>query len=103
MSTPKKELRDVMIDVIFKKERVQYPPDRMGVLFTGVAEVLARRSGKSTHDPRLSPEDEATATEICSDLIHDRIITPGRDAANPFPCFRVHSEASYPDGGATPS
>lgn len=103
MNTPKQELRRIMIDIIVGKEPVQYPPDKMLVLFRGVAEVLARRAGRPTHDPRLSAADDAVATEVFSDLILDRIITPGRDSMNPLPCFRVHSEASFQDAGGTPS
>lgn len=64
---------------------------------------MARRSGGRSHDPRLSSEDDATATEVFWDLVLERIVTPGLNEANKFPFFRVHSEAVFPDDAGEPS
>lgn len=44
---------------------------------------------------RPSDDDWQTVQEIFWDLVCERVISPGRDSANPtFPSFRVHSETA---------
>lgn len=92
-----------MLAVLSKKEAVEYPPNQLTDLFRGMAEVMTRSEGKQTHEPRLSKEDDATATEIFWDLVLERIVTPGLNEANKFPFFRIHSEAVFPDDSEEPS
>jgi len=103
MNTPKPKIRKIMLAILAKSEPVEYPPNQLSSLFRGIAEVLARQADKRTHDPRLSKEDDATATEVFWDLVLERIVTPGMNEKNLFPFFRVHSEAVFPDDSEEPS
>jgi len=83
-----------MLDIIAGREPVTYEPNQREHLFSGVAQVADRRAGRpeGADDPKLNHEDSILALEVFWDLILDRIITPGMDAINPLPFFRVHSE-----------
>ena len=103
MSTPKAELRAVVLDILLGKEPVAFDTWQFGHLTANVAEVLWRRHNSGdTHsgsmfqpERRLEEEDWELVQEIFWDLVCERILTPGKDHANPlFPWFRLHSEAA---------
>jgi hypothetical protein len=63
-----------------------------------VAEVLRRRAGgadsASIYAPHLDDSDAVLVQEIFWDLIVERVLTIGADAANSqLPWFRLHSDA----------
>lgn len=97
MKTEKSTIRGIMLDIVFQHEKVENAPDQINSLFRGIAEVLARRNDIKTFAPRLSKEDDITATEVFYDLIQERTIVPAKDSHNLLPHFRLHSEAAYPD------
>lgn len=103
MKNRKLELKNIMLDIIYRREATTYCPDQEGNLLHGVAEVLKRRAGKSNESenltiypqsPELDEDDKLLCQEVFWDLIIDRVITPGSDGANlELPFFRRHSEA----------
>ncbi len=102
MSTPKAELRKIILGIILGNEPVTYDPTQFGHLTAGVAEVLSRqRSGQgyssSVFQPeqRLNEDDWQIVQEIFWDLVCERAISQGLNSSNPnFPWFRVHPEAA---------
>lgn len=101
MKTRKNELRSIVLDIVFEREKVSFEPSQFGHLTAGVAEILERQAGDRTFSGsvftpqvRLDPQDEMLVQEIFWDLIVERVLTIGNDSANPlFPWFRLHSDA----------
>jgi hypothetical protein len=92
------EIRNVVIDIVAGREKVNYSPDQYAHLLTGVAEVFHRRDGTNptpsmfSHEPHLSGNDAELAREVFWDLFRQGIITLGCDNANrEFPFFKVSS------------
>jgi hypothetical protein len=80
----KSELRAVILDILFKKEPVQYSPNQYASLLAGAKEVLKRNG--------LEAGAEDSILEIFWDLFREGIITLGNNSSNPeFPWFRLHS------------
>jgi hypothetical protein len=100
MNARKSELRDVVLDIIFDREKVTYDPSQFTHLVSGVAEVLGRRasgsrSGINSLEYGLNDGDKTLVEEIFWDLFTERVITLGLDAVNiEFPWFRLHSDAA---------
>ena len=98
MDARKAELRKIVVDIIFGKENVFYPPTQFAHLALGVAEVLDRRAGNTNVDisqQRLNSNDGDLVREIFWDLFTERVITIGMNPDNPsFPWFRQHSNAA---------
>jgi len=100
MNERKKLIRGIVLDILFGKENVQYPPTQFLSLCAGVAAVMARRNVPASpgrlpiNFSGLSEEDSLFIHEIFWDLIVERVITIGSDSANlEYPWFRLHSEA----------
>ncbi len=95
-------IKEIVLDVLFEKEQVQFPPSQFGNLISGIAEVMIRRkipqpTGYMPLDiyGQLSEGDLLLAHEIFWDLVYSRVLTIGLDASNlDFPWFRLHSEAA---------
>lgn len=91
------ELRSVVLDILSRRERVEYPPEQYQYLWLGVAEVLWRRENPTQTDrrnqPRLSYNDSELVREIFWDLFLQRIITLGSDDSNrEYPWFKVTNQ-----------
>jgi hypothetical protein len=88
MSARKQLLRDVVLDVVFRREAVTYDPSQFAHLTAGLAEILNKRRSTTReinvfpHDPRLERADEMLVQEIFRDLVIGRILTIGLDASN---------------------
>jgi hypothetical protein len=55
----------------------------------------AERSSVFGREATLEPADESLVQEIFWDLVVEKVLTIGKNPANPnFPWFRLHSEAS---------
>ena len=90
------EIRNVVIDIIAEREKVNYFPNQYQHLVLGVAEVLQRREGTTTaspmfhREPQLSGNDADLLREVFWDLFRQNIITLGADNSDPmFPWFSV--------------
>jgi hypothetical protein len=86
------ELREVVVDILSKKEMVALPANQWGSLSTGVAEVLRRRAGQpvATAHPPLRGPDAELLRDIFWDLFRQGFITLGMDDSNPhWPFFRL--------------
>lgn len=91
------ELRSVVLDIIAKREKVNYEPSQFEHLLLGVAEVLDRRGSQLPQgrhqQAQLSGADRELVREIFWDLFLQRIITLGFDDSNRvFPFFKVSSQ-----------
>ncbi len=100
MNARKSDLREIVVAIIFGKEKVAYEPSQLAHLTLGVAEVLGRRAGGSgsahihSAEQQLKDADATLVQEVFWDLIIERVITIGIDAANAeLPWFRLHSDA----------
>jgi hypothetical protein len=100
MSNRKSELRKIVEDIIFErqKEKVQYPRD-LNHLKLRVSKVLEKQDGEFDACPsstrQLSQTDNELIQEIFWDLFIERIITLGEDGmTRSEPPYRLHSEAS---------
>ena len=99
MSHTYEEIRNVVINIVARREKVRYPPTQYGHLLAGVAEVFQRREGTNTApsfpsypEPRLSADDSELTREVFWDLFRQGIITLGCDNDNQaYPFFRVSS------------
>jgi hypothetical protein len=88
MNLSKSELREIVEEAIFGSQS----PTHFSNLIREVEKILARNAG--VRHCHLEPSESVLANEIFWDLICERVITPGSDAANPhLPRFRIHSEA----------
>jgi hypothetical protein len=90
------ELRAVVVDVLLKREHVQYEPSHYRHLVIGVAEVLARRDGpkeqpsQPSFDLHLDPHDSELVRDVFWDLFRQGFITLGlNDANESWPHFRL--------------
>lgn len=96
MNPKKAALRQIILDIIFKKEKVTYPAHDLVDLKHGVQEVLLRRAGKSQDyefSRNLPDEDGMLVQEIFWDLFIEKYITLGFNTDNPgMTHFRLHSE-----------
>jgi hypothetical protein len=100
MAKTKSEIREIVLDILFGRERTEFGASQFGNLALGVAEVIARRDAITQNrmsDGRsleLSNSDKMIMHEVFWDLFIDRVITIGLDCNNrEFPWFRLHSEA----------
>ena len=92
------EIRNVVIDILIGREKVNYSPDQYASLITDVAEVFQRREGSQNStsyfhtNPQLSSDDAELTREIFWDLFRQGIITLGlNDSNREFPFFKVSS------------
>jgi hypothetical protein len=89
------EIREVVVDILLKRETVTYEPDQWGHLTTGVAEVFARRatgiSSATRHErPRIHAYDAELVRDVFWDLFRQGLITLGLNDSNPqWPFFRL--------------
>ena len=90
------EIRNVVIDILAGREKVNYPPNQYAHLISGVAEVFQRREGTTLapsllhHEPHLSGNDAGLAREVFWDLFRQSIITLGCDNADQnYPFFAL--------------
>jgi hypothetical protein len=84
------EIRDVVMDILLKREPTAYPPEQWANLTSGVAEVFARRAGQPVHQPRLHPHDAELVRDVFWDLFRQGFITLGLNDPNPnWPFFRL--------------
>jgi hypothetical protein len=97
MDARKSELRQIVVDVIFGKEKTSAKSDAYNYLPIAVTEVLDRRAGLTNvklYENRLSETDQLLVEEIYWDLIIERVITPTMVHANvEYPYYRLHSDA----------
>ena len=81
------EVRDVVVDILLRRENVRYTPDQWQALVDGVQEVFARRASA---DHRLHPDDEELVRDVFWDLFRQGFITLGVNNSNPtWPFFRL--------------
>ena len=90
------EIREVIVDIVLKRESVAFDPSQFGHLTTGVAEVFARRTAQpgQPHDRhqqhRLHPYDGELVRDVFWDLFRQGFITLGMNDSNPmWPFFRL--------------
>ena len=90
------EIRDIVVDILMKREAVSYDPTQWGHLTAGLAEVLARRGGAAQSPPtrfvqsNLHPYDAELARDVFWDLFRQGFITLGLNDSNPnWPFFRL--------------
>ena len=91
------EIRNVILDILAKREPTNYPPTQYGHLESGVAEVFQRRGEPirvgmiiGAGQPQLEPADADLTLEVFWNLFREGVITLGLDRANrEFPWFRV--------------
>jgi hypothetical protein len=82
------EVRDVVMDILLKRENVSYEPSQWQSLVDGVQEVFSRRAAKSGQ--RLHPSDEELVRDVFWDLFRQGFITLGMNNSNPmWPHFRL--------------
>jgi hypothetical protein len=86
------ELREVVVGILLKEEKVAFPPTQWAHLSSGVAEGLLRRAGQPVdhrHPPLRGPDAELLR-DIFWDLFRQGFITLGVDDMNPaWPFFRL--------------
>ena len=100
MKERKQLIRNIVLDILTEREHVQYEPSQFNHLAHGVVEVMIRRKSPAPEGrmpiemyPEISQEDADILREVFWDLVVEKIITIGSDAANPdFPWFKLHSE-----------
>jgi len=100
MNERKQIIRDIVLDIISGREKLQSPPNQLPHLEVNVVEVMIRRKiepsgGQVPYDVRqkLSNEDADIVREVFWDLVIEKIITVGFNSSNPdFPWFKLHSE-----------
>jgi hypothetical protein len=90
------EIREVIIEVLLRRETTAFPPDQWANLTTGIAEVFARRRTQAgqpfnRHEQhRLHPRDAELARDVFWDLFRQGFITLGMNDSNPsWPFFRL--------------
>jgi hypothetical protein len=90
------EIREVVMDILLKRESVAYEPNQWANLSSGVGEVFARRAAKpgqpvSRHEqPRLHAYDAELVRDVFWDLFRQGFITLGLNDSNPeWPWFRL--------------
>ena len=102
MNPRKEELRNIVLDIVFGREKVFYGATQFGHLTAGVAEVLGRRHGDKQSSESVFPRQERLeyndlmiVQEIFWDLVVERVLTIGMNSDNAeYPWFRLHSEAT---------
>jgi hypothetical protein len=100
MNERKQLIRKIVLDILTRREHVQYEPSQFNHLAHGVVEVMIRRKvpvleGRMPIDmyPEISQKEADMLREVFWDLVVEKIITIGSDASNPaFPWFKLHSE-----------
>ena len=92
------EIRNVVIDILIGREKVNYSPDQYEHLLIGLLKYFNEEKAYRIllrcfeTEPRPSSEDAELAREIFWDLFRQGIITLGSDNANrEFPHFKVSS------------
>jgi hypothetical protein len=88
------EIRDVSIDILLNREQVDFSPDQWANFTIGIAQVFARREGRSQpgrhHQYQLDSREAELARDVFWDLFRQGFITLGLNDANPqWPFFRV--------------
>lgn len=101
------ELREVMMDVMLRKESVPFPPDQWAHLTDGVKHVLAMRSGITPNSQEyrvnLHPYDRELMRDIFWDLFRQGYITLGKDDSNAaWPFFRLSAFGARALQGQSP-
>src|SRR5271157_3419863 len=91
------EIRDVVVNIVLRREKVSYEPNQYRSLVTGVGEVLARR-GTAENKPeygrpgetRLHDHDVELVRDVFWDLFRQGFITLGMNDMNEtWPWFRL--------------
>ncbi|OPY37337.1 MAG: hypothetical protein A4E35_01252 [Methanoregula sp. PtaU1.Bin051] len=91
------EIRKATLDILSGRERSSFTPNQFVHLRIGVAEVLHKRDGTTTHpgqrEPQLTQNDQDLFQEVFWDLFRQNIITLGTsgDPNAAYPWFRVSS------------
>ena len=92
------EIRDVVIDIILRREKVEYEPNQYRSLVTGAGQVLARRGTAGENRPlygradeiRLHNKDVELVRDVFWDLFRQGFITLGMNDDNEaWPWFRL--------------
>jgi hypothetical protein len=90
------EIREVVVDILLKRESVTYEPNQFGHLTAGTAEIFARRAAGSglVFDPYPRPQlhsnDAELVRDVFWDLFRQGFITLGWNDSNPnWPFFRL--------------
>src|SRR5579859_2889178 len=90
------EIREVVVDILLKRESVAFDPNQWENLTTGVAEVFVRRTAQlgQPHDRHqqhsLHPYDAELVRDVFWDLFRQGFITLGFNNSNPmWPFFRL--------------
>jgi hypothetical protein len=90
------EIREVVVDILLKREGVTFDPSQFGHLTSGTAEVFARRTAQSGQpydrhqQHRLHPYDAELVRDVFWDLFRQGFITLGMNDSNPmWPFFRL--------------
>ena len=86
------EIRNVVIDILARREKTAYEPSQFGNVMLGIAEVLERREGRpgQGQQVQLSILDQELFREVFWDLFRQGVITLGRDRMNEeYPWFKV--------------
>src|SRR4051794_13328789 len=99
------ELRDIVVDILLQREKVQNPPSQLAGLDSAVAEVLKRReTGQmSPISQQLHPNDEQLVRDAFWDLFRQGYVNPGLNAANPnLPFFRLNHRGQKLLGTSSP-
>src|SRR6185369_8274575 len=88
------EIREVIIDILLKKEVVSHPPEQFGNLLSGAHEVFCRREiGPHVtrfDGPQQHPQDGELIRDVFWDLFRQGVITLGMNNNNEnWPFFRL--------------
>jgi hypothetical protein len=91
------EIRELVVDILLRKEVVAFDPSQFGHLTAGVAEIFARRSPQPQQPhyviggtQRLHPNDAELVRDVFWDLFRQGFITLGMNDSNPgWPFFRL--------------
>ncbi|REF84744.1 hypothetical protein DES32_2858 [Methylovirgula ligni] len=90
------EIRQVVVDVLTKREWVQYAPEQWISLVRSVEDVFARRKapsrGRTLYEGsnKLHPDDAELVRDVFWDLFRQGVITLGLNESNPaWPWFRL--------------
>lgn len=87
------EIRDIVVDILLKRESVEFEISQWVNLVAGVGQVLARRAGTVLppgQQYRLHPNDSELVRDVFWDLFRQGFITLGLNDPNPaWPFFRL--------------
>lgn len=88
------EIREVVVEIILRRVRVNYDPTQFANLVSGVGEVFAARRGeqvqRSLAGQRVHADDAELIRDVFWDLFRQGFITLGLNDSNPqWPFFRL--------------